>query len=75
MRIGLFTPDRAFDMVSKAQIQKLKTPSIKLVDLVTTEMLNMCKDATVKVILAASQNAELTRTTRPFKTPSGLKAS
>ena len=51
MRIGLFTPDRAFDMVSKAQIAKLREPSIKLVDLVTTEMMNMCKDASAKVNL------------------------
>ena len=49
MRIGLFTPDRAFDMVSKAQIAKLKEPSLKLVDLVTSEMLTMCKDASGKV--------------------------
>jgi len=49
VRIGLFTPDRAFDMVSKAQIQKLKGPSIKLVDLVTSEMLTMCKDAAAKM--------------------------
>lgn len=49
VRIGLFTPDRAFDMVSKAQIAKLKEPSIKLVDLVTQEMLSMCKDATGKM--------------------------
>lgn len=52
MRIGLFTPDRAFDMVSKAQIAKLKEPSLKLVDLVTSEMLTMCKDAAVKVNLS-----------------------
>merc|ERR1719411_847592 len=49
VRIGLFTPDRAFDMVSKAQIAKLKEPSLKLVDLVTHEMMNMCKDATTKM--------------------------
>jgi hypothetical protein len=49
VRIGLFTPDRAFDMVSKAQIAKLREPSLKLVDLVTSEMMNMCKDATAKV--------------------------
>ena len=48
----MFTPDRAFDMVSKAQIAKLKEPSIKLVDLVTHEMMNMCKDATGKVRFA-----------------------
>jgi len=49
VRIGLFTPDRAFDMVSKAQIAKLREPSLKLVDLVTTEMMNMCKDASAKM--------------------------
>eukprot|EP00090_Calanus_glacialis_P012087 TRINITY_DN20533_c0_g1_i4.p1 TRINITY_DN20533_c0_g1~~TRINITY_DN20533_c0_g1_i4.p1 ORF type:complete len:875 (+),score=289.89 TRINITY_DN20533_c0_g1_i4:218-2626(+) len=49
VRIGLFTPDRAFDMVSKQQIAKLKEPSLKLVDLVTHEMMNMCKDATGKM--------------------------
>merc|ERR1712142_697279 len=49
VRIGLFTPDRAFDMVAKAQIAKLKEPSLKLVDLVTHEMMNMCKDATTKM--------------------------
>jgi len=45
----LFTPDRAFDMVSKAQIGKLKEPSLKLVDLVTHEMMNICKEVTLKV--------------------------
>ena len=49
VRIGLFTPDRAFDMVSKSQIAKFKEPSIKLVDLVAHEMLNMTKEATSKV--------------------------
>jgi len=49
VRIGLFTPDRAFDMVSKAQIAKLKEPSLKLLDLVTQEMLNMTKNATSKM--------------------------
>ena len=36
-------------MVTKSQIQKLREPSLKLVDLVTHEMMNMCKDATSKV--------------------------
>merc|ERR1719234_342528 len=49
VRIGLFTPDRAFDMVSKAQIAKLKEPSLKLVDLVTHEMMNICKEVTLKM--------------------------
>ena len=58
MRIGLFTPDRAFDMVSKQQIAKLKEPSLKLVDLVTHEMMNMCKDATgkVRIVMACEHN-------------------
>merc|ERR1719322_2319123 len=47
VRIGLFTPDRAFDMVTKSQIQKLREPSLKLVDHVTIEMLavvRMCSE-------------------------------
>ena len=49
VRIGLFTPDRAFDMVTKQQINKLKEPSLKLVDTVTIEMLNMCREVASKV--------------------------
>ena len=49
VRIGLFTPDRAFDMVTKSQIQKLRPPSLKLVDHVTIEMLAMVRDVASKV--------------------------
>lgn len=49
VRIGLFTPDRAFDMVTKSQIQKLRPPSLKLVDHVTIEMLAMVRDVAAKV--------------------------
>ena len=49
MRVGLFTPDRAFDMVTKAQIMKLKGPSVKLVDLVCQEVLGISRDIAVKV--------------------------
>jgi len=49
VRIGLFTPDRAFDMVCKAQINKLKEPSLKLIDCVVQEMMNMVKDVTSKM--------------------------
>ena len=51
MRVGLFTPDRAFDMVTKAQILKLKPPSIKLVDLVCQEIMAITRDITNKVEL------------------------
>ena len=62
----MFTPDRAFDMVSKQQIAKLKEPSLKLVDLVTHEMMNMCKDATgkVRIVMPCGHkniNIEMTR--------------
>jgi len=49
VRVGLFTPDRAFDMVTKAQIMKLKGPSVKLVDLVCQELLGISRDITVKM--------------------------
>merc|ERR1719237_499877 len=49
VRIGLFTPDRAFDMVTKVQIQKLRPPSLKLVDHVTIEMLAMVRDVAGKM--------------------------
>ena len=50
MRVGLFTPDRAFDMVTKAQIMKLKGPSVKLVDLVCQEVLSISRDIAAKVV-------------------------
>lgn len=49
VRVGLFTPDRAFDMVTKAQINKLKPPSIKLVDLVCQELMSISREITTKV--------------------------
>merc|ERR1711970_189086 len=49
VRIGLFTPDRAFDMVSKAQIAKLKGPSLKLIDLVAEEMGKVVQGAVSKM--------------------------
>ena len=50
IRIGLFTPDKAFDLVCKDQIKKMREPSIKLVDLATHEMIVTLKQILVKVI-------------------------
>jgi hypothetical protein len=36
--LGLFTPDQAFDVVAKTQIERLRGPSLKLVDSVTLEL-------------------------------------
>ncbi|XP_050312820.1 dynamin-like [Anthonomus grandis grandis] len=41
IRIGLFTPDLAFDAIVKKQIERLKDPCIKIVDLVVAELLNI----------------------------------
>ena len=38
VRVGLFTPDMAFESIVKEQIEKLLQPSIKCVDLVSSEL-------------------------------------
>lgn len=38
VRVGLFTPDMAFEAIVKQQIDKLLNPSLKCVDLVSTEL-------------------------------------
>ena len=55
IRSGLFTPDRAFEQVAKLQIEKLKDPSSKLIDLVTHEMLATFKEPLTKVIMNSSK--------------------
>ncbi|XP_066259141.1 dynamin-like [Euwallacea similis] len=41
IRIGLFTPDLAFDAIVKKQIARLKNPCMICVDLVVSELLNI----------------------------------
>ena len=53
VRIGLFTPDKAFDVVVKQKIDLLKGPSLKLVDLVIEEMKKIFKDTLGKVPLSS----------------------
>ena len=38
MRVGLFTPDMAFEAIVKTQIEKLLGPALKCVDLVSSEL-------------------------------------
>jgi len=38
VRVGLFTPDMAFEAIVKEQIVKLLPPSLKCVDMVSTEL-------------------------------------
>lgn len=47
IRVGLFTPDMAFEAIVKRQIAQLKEPVIKCVDLVVQELsvvVRMCTD-------------------------------
>ena len=38
VRVGLFTPDMAFEDVVKDQIRKLLQPAMKCIDMVSTEL-------------------------------------
>jgi len=49
IRLGLFTPDQAFDVVAKSQIQRLRAPSLKLVDSVTAEMVALARAVVEKM--------------------------
>ena len=42
-RVGLFTPDMAFEVIVRNQIKKLTDPSIKCVDMVMTELMELIK--------------------------------
>ena len=42
-RVGLFTPDMAFEAIVKKQIERLKEPSLKCVDLVVNELANVVR--------------------------------
>ncbi|XP_044756589.1 dynamin-like isoform X1 [Coccinella septempunctata] len=49
IRVGLFTPDMAFEAIVKKQIARLKEPSLKCVDLVVTELCNVVRFCTDKM--------------------------
>ncbi|XP_063613010.1 dynamin-like isoform X1 [Penaeus indicus] len=49
IRVGLFTPDMAFDAIVKTQISRLKEPSLKCVDLVVQELTNVVRNCANKM--------------------------
>ncbi|VDI51860.1 dynamin GTPase [Mytilus galloprovincialis] len=49
IRTGLFTPDMAFEAVVKKQIEKLKGPSLKCVDMVISELTNVVHKCSSKM--------------------------
>lgn len=49
VRVGLFTPDLAFDAIVKTQISRLREPSLKCVDLVILELGALLKQCTIRL--------------------------
>ena len=49
IRVGLFTPDMAFEAIVKKQIARLKEPSLKCIDLVVQELTNVVRFVAEKV--------------------------
>lgn len=49
IRVGLFTPDMAFEAIVKKQISRLKEPCLKCVDLVVIELSNVVRICTERV--------------------------
>lgn len=49
IRVGLFTPDMAFEAIVKKQIERLKEPSLKCVDLVIMELGNVVRRCTERM--------------------------
>lgn len=57
IRVGLFTPDMAFEAIVKRQIALLKEPVIKCVDLVVQELsvvVRMCTDKVGEILIYIS---------------------
>lgn len=57
-RTGLFTPDLAFEAIVKKQIQKLKEPTLKCIDMVVSEL--------TSTIQKCSQKVKCQRKTKPL---------
>jgi len=49
VRVGLFTPDLAFDAIVKTQISRLREPTLKCVDLVILELGTVLKNCTSRL--------------------------
>ena len=55
IRVGLFTPDMAFEAIVKSQIGRIREPSLKCIDLVVNELTNVVRAVTEKVINVESK--------------------
>uniref|UniRef100_A0AAU7BNW4 Dynamin n=1 Tax=Propylea japonica TaxID=158624 RepID=A0AAU7BNW4_9CUCU len=61
IRVGLFTPDMAFEAIVKKQINRLKEPSLKCVDLVVTELSNVVRNCAEKMMAYPRLKEEVER--------------
>lgn len=50
VRVGLFTPDMAFEAITKRQIQRLKEPALKCCDMVINELNNVVRQCGEKMV-------------------------
>lgn len=51
IRDGLFTPDMAFEAITKRQIAQLKEPVLKCVDLVVVDLSNVVRNCAKNLIV------------------------
>ena len=54
IRVGLFTPDMAFEAIVKKQITRLREPSLKCIDLVVAELSNVVRMVAEKVVTTST---------------------
>uniref|UniRef100_A0A452VCS0 dynamin GTPase n=1 Tax=Ursus maritimus TaxID=29073 RepID=A0A452VCS0_URSMA len=66
IRTGLFTPDLAFEATVKKQVQKLKEPSIKCVDMVVSELTATIRKCSEKYV--SSSLSRILKRCRVFST-------
>ncbi|CEF63342.1 Dynamin [Strongyloides ratti] len=66
IRGGLFTPDKAFEAIVKKQIERLKEPSMKCVDLVVSELSTVVRQCSETVTRYPKLRDEIERIVTTF---------
>ncbi|XP_075899701.1 dynamin-1a isoform X2 [Nelusetta ayraudi] len=61
IRTGLFTPDLAFEAIVKKQIQKLKGPTLKCIDMVVSELTSTIRKCSQKLAQYPQLREEMER--------------
>jgi len=85
-RTGLFTPDMAFEAIVKKQIERIKAPSLKCVDMVVEELTKVVRSCSQRVCIPHSFEfphllespgffPKISRTSKVLENEFGLKKS